>query len=446
MQILQVNTQDQNGGAAQIARQLFQAYEQRGHGSYLAVGFKTGEGARVFEVPNDASRNAWTRPWRILQRSERERGGRFGARAAHWLATAGEPSRWLERRRGLEDFNFPGTSRLFDLLPQPPDIVHLHNLHGDYFDLRVLPEFSRRRPTIITLHDEWIFTGHCAYTLGCERWETGCGECPHLNVYPAIVRDATGDNLRRKGEVYARSRVYAAAPSRWLLDRAMRSVFLPAVAEGRVIPNGIDLTVYRPGDREAARDALGLPRDAAVVLFVANKTRSNSFKDYATMEAAVRQVAADERGREVIFLCLGEEGPDERVGAATIRFMNYQTDPGRVALFYHASDVYLHAARGEAFGLVIAEAMACGVPAIATAVGGIPEIIEDGATGFLVPAGDGAAMAARVRQVLEDATLRRAMSERALESARRRFGLERMVNDYLEWYEEILEREGTAKP
>ena len=65
---------------------------------------------------------------------------------------------------------FPASHRVLELPPRPPDVLHLHNLHGGYFDLRVLPELSARQPTVVTMHDEWLYTGHCAYTLDSERW------------------------------------------------------------------------------------------------------------------------------------------------------------------------------------------------------------------------------------------------------------------------------------
>src|SRR3546814_19635674 len=70
---------------------------------------------------------------------------------------------------------------------------------------------------VLTLHDEWAYTGHCAYTLGCERWRSGCGQCPHLDVYPSIRRDASAANWTAKYDIYSSSRLYVATPSHWLM-------------------------------------------------------------------------------------------------------------------------------------------------------------------------------------------------------------------------------------
>ena len=127
-------------------------------------------------------------------------------------------------RAGREFFDYPGTRSLLSLTTFRPDLVHLHNLHAEYFDLRYLPELSTTVPVAMTLHDEWTYTGHCAYTMGIDRWQTGCGGCPDLRIYPKIAHDGTHENWLAKQAIYERSRLYVSAPSSWLLDRARRSM------------------------------------------------------------------------------------------------------------------------------------------------------------------------------------------------------------------------------
>lgn len=445
MRILHVSLCDNFGGAHKIAYELFRGHRLRGQDSYLAVGVKTFSDPDILEIPNNYYRNPWSRFWRTKQKRLTGYQATNSARVAGWLANMGEPGRWLEWQRGIEDFNYPATQHLPDLTPKRPDLIHAHNLHGGYFDLSSIAELSNQIPIVLTLHDEWTFTGHCSYTLGCDRWEIGCGNCPHLDIYPAIRRDGSAYNWQRKREIYSRSKLYLSASSRWLLDRALRSMMKHAVVESRVITYGIDLKVFKPGDKHTAREELGLPQEAQILLFIANKTYSNPFKDYATMEDATRRIAAGSANRETVFISLGEERKEQRIGSAVLRYVGFLSDPEKVARFYQASDLYLHAAKSEAFGLVMVEAQACGVPVVATAVGGIPEVVEDGHTGFLVHQGDSEAMAARALQLLNDEPLRKRMSEQAINTARRRFCLERHVDDYLNWYQEILKKDGSTK-
>lgn len=140
----------------------------------------------------------------------------------------------------------------------------------------------------------------------------------------------------------------------------------------------------------------------------------------------------------MLCIALGEAAPPKRIGNIEIRFIPYQKNPQRVARYYQATDLYLHPARAEVWGLTITEALACGTPVVASAVGGIPEQIIEGRTGCLVPVGDARAMAGRVLGLLEDEELRLRMGREAAEDAARRFGLERMAGEYLSFYRAIL--------
>jgi glycosyltransferase involved in cell wall biosynthesis len=450
IRILQVSTSDGRGGAEKVAYNLHRAYRARGYPAWLAVGYKQTDDEHVLVIPNDACRGPWARFW--------ARVGRMLNPFVGWVKGAGRLQRWISggigrpRRlwtllRGHEDFDFPGTWRLLDLLPERPDIVHCHNLHGDYFDLRALPWLSRQVPVVLTLHDAWLLSGHCAHSFDCERWKTGCGQCPDLSIYPAVKRDATAYNWQRKRDIYAQSRLYMATPSRWLMRKVEQSILAPAVQEARVIPNGIDLSVFHPAeDRRAVRAALGLPPDAKVLLFAANGIRRSLWRDFEMMRAAVARVAERMGGQAVLFLALGDDAPPEHIGRATVQFVPYQKDPKVVARYYQAADVYVHAARADTFPNVVLEALACGTPVVATAVGGIPEQVGDGVTGFLVGPGDAEAMAAAVVALLADEALRKRFGENAAQEARKRFDLDRQVSEYIEWYQGIVERHNDSFP
>ena len=125
--------------------------------------------------------------------------------------------------------------------------------------------------------------------------------------------------------------------------------------------------------------------------------------------------------------------------------------------YYQAVDVYVHAARADTFPNTVLEALACGKPVVATAVGGIPEQVKglenadrrpriaglnrcgaNEATGILVPAGDAKGMAVAIERLLNDDSLRGRMGENAAKDAQERFDLQRQADDFLSWYEQIL--------
>ncbi|MBN2106685.1 MAG: glycosyltransferase [Deltaproteobacteria bacterium] len=437
--ILQVSTFDIGGGAEKIASDLFKAYGALGLDSWLVVGRKYTRDARVCEIPREQHKVPWAMLCWLLHGRFATLEQRFvwAARVCRWLRTLAQGVPEVQRELGWEDFHFPGTRKLLQLTPKTPDILHCHNLHGGYFDLRMLPTLSRRLPTVLTLHDEWLLSGHCAHSLACDRWREGCGRCPDVSVYPMIRRDASAFNWRRKRKIYARCRLYAATPSRWLMNRIEQSMLAECIVEKCVIPNGVDLSLFQPQDGKAARDRLNLPQDACIVLFVANRVRKNVFKDFEAVCRAVGIASQKRRHKSFLLLALGEEAPDERAGDALIRFIPYHDDAATVALYYQAADLYLHAAKADTFPTTILEALACATPVVATAVGGIPEQVKHGETGFLAPFGDAEALADSIVRITQDPELRAAMSAAARKDAELRFDFAQTASAYLAWYSEL---------
>jgi glycosyltransferase involved in cell wall biosynthesis len=208
----------------------------------------------------------------------------------------------------------------------------------------------------------------------------------------------------------------------------------PAMVDSRVITPGVDLSVFRPGSKAAARHRLDIPQESAVVVFVANQGRHNAFKDYPTMRSAMLRLADEPGTRPITLYCIGDAADDERRGRLVIRHVPYVRSSERLADFYRAADVYLHAARLEAFGLTIAEAMACGVPVVASRVGGIPEVFIHDRHGYCVPPGDAGAMADAVSALLGERGLRQQMGMRACDYAHEVYDQERMIDAYLAWF------------
>ena len=456
LRILQVATSDLTGGAERSAINLHRAFRAMGHDSRLAVGMKRTADPDVLEIPNEQHRNAWVRWWNGFREEHGATLGRIRGtgRLTSLLRECGEPIRLLNEQLGIEEFAFPGTDYLLDLTPDTPDILHCHNLHGGYFDLRALPRLSERVPTILNLRDAWLLSGHCAYSFACERWKLGCGKCPDLTLYPAVRRDSTAYNWRRKQNIFRRSKVYVTTASQWLMDRVQESMLTPALIESRVIPNGVDTSSFFPGNQADARAALGIPGNARVLMFASNGIKANVWKDYRALNEAIRILGCSGASRELVLLAVGETAPAERIGSAEIRFVPFQKEPSALARYYRAADIYVHAARIESFGNVLLEARACGVPVVAMAVGGIPEHMKSldcehsvagvrvfpvsEATGILTKEGSGEALAQSVLFLLEHPDIVRKLGENAVRDIKDNFQLSIQAQRFLEWYRDIL--------
>jgi glycosyltransferase involved in cell wall biosynthesis len=441
--ILQISPSEGPDGATKVVMDLHHSYRSRGYPSYMAVGRKDRNDDNVFLIPTPKPVSVWGRFWKHI---ENQLIALHHSNSAKIPAKLALIKRSILKEFGIEDFDFPGTYDVLNLPPEKPDIVHAHNLHLDYFDLRALPWLSRQVPFVISMHDAWLLSGHCAHAIGCERWMTGCGKCPDLQIYPSMKRDATAYNWRRKKQIYADSYLYIDTPSQWLKKKVEQSMLCPAVVENRVIPYGVDLTVFKPRKKSEVRAALNIPQDKAVVLLRAKslKTKNNYWLDFQGAKMIVDALTA-QPNIPMTIIALGDDRPDEYFGQSEIRYIPYQKDHHTLAQYYQAADVFFHPARADNFPLVVLEALACGTPVVATQVCGIPEQIVDGVTGFLTPAGDVKSMIDRILQLLSAPELCSQMGQNAARDASQRFDHERHVNDYLNWYQEILESRARLK-
>lgn len=426
--IITVNTADLGGGAERLAWQMFEGCAEQGLDSWFLVGDKKSSHDRV--MPFYLSPFFDYRPF-----------------AGAWTQRRQRVLKWVCRRTGLDDFEFPYARHLLELTGSVPDVVHCHNLHGGYFDLRALPWLSRRVPVFLTLQDAWTATGHCAFPIGCERWQrhVGCGQCPDLSLPPAVERDATALNWWRKARIFEKSRLYIIGTSQWSLDLAERSILAPAMADVRLIPNGVDLSIFHPGDKAAARAQLTLvqsgavPPHALLMVSVAHAGAGNPFKDWDTLRAALERLTnppAAGGSRPLHLVVIGGKVGMEKIGPVTVHHLGYLPHP-ELAQHYRAADLFVHSTRAETFGLVIAEAMACGLPAVVSDVGPTREVAVPGQGGILVRPRDPDDLARQLQTLVAQPEMLPALGELAARYARGHFDARQMVADTLEYYSDV---------
>ncbi|MEY2591808.1 MAG: hypothetical protein QOJ67_3792 [Acidimicrobiaceae bacterium] len=404
-----------------MAMSILDGFEALGTETWLAVGSKRTEHPRVVEF--HSSPHLDYRPHAAGSRS------RKAARR-----------REIDHRLGVENFHYPYSRHVLEITGSRPDLVLCNNLHGGFFDLGVLAWLSQQVPVVLRLADSWAFTGHCACPLGCSRWERGCGACPDLAIPPAVTRDATGTNWRRKQRIFSSARLYVVAPSRWMMDRANRSLLAPAIRGEQVVPNGVNLEVFKPGPRLRSRRRLGIDPQRKVLLYVANLGSRNPYKDFPTLLTAVKRLASG-GGRALELLVVGGEGEDERLGEnLKVRHLAYCDSDVRLADLYRAADLYVHAAREENSPVVVAEALACGTPAVVAAGGGTSEVVDHRRTGLVVSPENADALASALLLLLGDPALRERMGADGAASARKRFDRQRMVAHLHSWCHDVTAR------
>jgi glycosyltransferase involved in cell wall biosynthesis len=204
--------------------------------------------------------------------------------------------------------------------------------------------------------------------------------------------------------------------------------------------------VFRPGDREAARAELGLAPDKFVLLFAARGLVDSAYKGYGTLARALELLVTDLDPHNLLLVGLGAEPGAAPIRGVEMRSVPFVDEPATVATYLRAADVYVHPARAESFGLAILEAMACGTPVVASDVGGIPEVLADGAAGSLVAPDDPTALAAALAKLIGDADMRAHFSVVGAQRAAEQYPQELQRDRYLALYAELLADGRLAPP
>jgi glycosyltransferase involved in cell wall biosynthesis len=342
-------------------------------------------------------------------------------------------------RLGLNDLHRLGSFQLDrHTFFQNADLVHFHCMHSGTFSYLALPRIASSRPCALSLHDTWAFTGHCGYGYGCQRWKTGCGECPYPEEYPAVARDATHLEWRMKTRAFLKSGIRLISKSAWTTRMARVSGLrhLP-LSE---IPYGVDTVVFRPREQARSREILGLPQDWFVLLFSAQNL-TNRRKGADLLIRALRELTTDVAARTVL-LTMGKRGAELAQGTGLpIRDLGYLADDHLKAIAYSASDLFLFPNRADVFGLASIESQACGTPVVSFRVGGVPDHVRPGETGFLAEPEDAIGFRDGIVLLLENEAARHRMSGLCRASVLQDFDLNLEAMRHASLYESILSRE-----
>lgn len=375
MKVVSIGTYDRLGGAARAAFRQHQALRAAGIDHWMLAGKKSSDDPFVVEAP--PMRHSFIR-----------------ARKADLIRQFA-----IDRNRTpLSNtwFSFPLRDKGLAALEvvRSADILNIHWSSG-FVSLSGLDElFSLGKPVVITLHDQWAFTGGCHYTSGCDEFRRTCTSCPQLAVDPFNV-PATVLRLRR--DLGHARRATVVSPSRWMFDTASAS---PAMAGWRHehIAMPLDLEVFKFQPREVARATLGLKPGPWRVLFVADRVaeRRKGFQDLVAVASLVSSVA----DRPVHFLALGQSFDVPPELASRVELLGSISENDRIAATYAAADCLLLPSHEDNLPNTMTEALACGTPVIGYNIGGLPDLVRSGQTGALVQRGDTNALAQALIQLL----------------------------------------------
>lgn len=403
MKIVQINAVCDTGSTGRICRELNDSLMQQGHEGIVLYG----NGRSEYPVARKVA-------------------GQLGVKA-HGLL-----SRLLGKNAAYSPF---ATNRIIRIIRSfRPDVVHLHNLHGNFVSLKPLLRYLAGNdiPTVITLHDCWFYTGKCTHytAVGCYRWQTGCHDCPKLRAdIPSFWFDRTGEMWEEKKKLFgAIPRLAVVGVSDWITNEARKS-FLNDAKILRRIYNWIDLDVFYPRGKET-REAFGIQEDKFAILCIGAGWSENAPKTRDLL------ALAGKLGDDCQIILAGAVHFADKLPDNVI-CVGYISDTDRLAKLYSACDVYVHLSREDTFGKVIAEALACGTPAVVYNSTACPEIVGEGC-GFAVETGDVDAVLGAIETVKNLGKDRFQIS--CTEAAGKNFSKNILIEETFALYSELSEK------
>ena len=364
MKVLLVNTSERTGGAAVACKRLMEALGKQGIDARMLVRDKQSDLPEVTGL----GLGRWSLLWKFVWE-----------RIVIWKANH-------FKKNNLFSVDIANTGTDITKYPafQEADIIHLHWINQGMLSLKNLERiFSSGKPVVWTMHDLWPATGICHHPRECDHYETHCHNCPLL-LYHGSKHDLSYRTFEKKLKLMQGKQVTFVACSQWLQGMAKKSALLQG-QHIHSIPNPLNLDIFKPKDRQGARQRLSLPTDKKLLLFGAVKaTDKRKGIDYLikACKTLVKQNPALKEQIGIVSFGMMSEGL-RRVLPFEVYPQGYVTDDDTLTDIYSAVYAYVTPSLEENLPNTIMEAMACGTPCVGFNVGGIPEMIDHQVNGYV---------------------------------------------------------------
>lgn len=316
-----------------------------------------------------------------------------------------------------------------------PDVIHIHNLHGYFLNYKILFEFLSRydKPVIWTVHDCWLYTGHCYYYsyIGCNKWQIGCRHCPQKEEFPTSwLFDRSERNFLDKKAAFTslpKERLTIVPVSEWIKGE-MEQSFLKGY-DMRVIHNGINLEVFNIYDTEEVKNKYQLGGKHILLGVASIWSREKGLDDFLRLSTMLTP-------DECIVLVGVDEHTAKRLPANIIpirRTENVQ----QLAELYSVATAFVNPTWQDNYPTVNLESISCGTPVVTYRTGGSPESVTP-QTGMVVSQGDVDALLRSVRQI--EHLGKESFVGPCRQYALQHFRKEDRYKDYLRLYDEVMQK------
>ena len=274
-----------------------------------------------------------------------------------------------------------------------PDIIHLHNIHGYYLNIKILFNFLKEynKPIVWTLHDCWAFTGHCAHFSfeKCDKWKTECYSCPLKKEYPAsfLIDNSRKNYLQKKELITSLKNVNIVVPSKWLADLTKES-FLGKYPVN-VIYNGVDLEQFKPTESDF-RKKFHLEGKQIILAVASVWTEKKGISDVYKLNEKIND--------NQVIVMVGLNDSQMTTLPKGIIGIKRTDSIKELAQIYSVADVFINPTYEDNYPTTNLEAISCGTPVVTYKTGGSGESVDEG-NGFVVEQGNVQKLLNAIRQV-----------------------------------------------
>jgi glycosyltransferase involved in cell wall biosynthesis len=411
MKILIVNTSDIDGGAARAAYRLHKALLSQGVDSQMLVQNKSSDDFTVLTETKKIKK--YFNKFRPMLDSLHVRA-------------------YKNRTQTLFSPSWLGFSNVVDKINKiNPDIVHLHWIAGGMMKIEDIARI--KAPIVWSLHDMWAFTGGCHYDEECGGYKESCGECKVLGSNK--TNDLSRKVFQRKQKAFTQKKdITIVGLSHWLNECSKNSTLLKEKKHIN-LPNPIDTNLFKPFEKEKARELWSLPKDKKLVLFGVMGATSNLRKGFKELSEALHKLTC----KDVEFVVFGSSEPQvsQNFGFKT-HYLGHLHDDVSLVTLYSAVDVMIVPSLQENLSNAIMESLACGTPVVAFDVGGNSDMIEHLKNGYLAKPFDTDDLANGIEWVLHVSDYEQ-LCKNAREKVLKEFEAKVVAKKYIELYKDIFQ-------
>lgn len=286
------------------------------------------------------------------------------------------------------------TAQQISSMAEKADVISLH-WTARFLSIENIAQLSNMgKPLLMTIRDMNPLTGGCHYFHGCNEWQRECSDCPQLvdtwDDYPSKV-------LRAKRKYYNFENLTIVTISNHTAEIIKKVPYFNQ-CRVEVITNSIETDVFKPYSKTEARKTFGLPLDRKIIAYV--PSFSSTVKGYREAIEAFEILEQKYKDLNPYIMLLGNRTPVNDTIKLENKSIGYISDNDKLAMAYSAADVTIVPSLEETFSNTTAESISCGTPVVGFKTGAIPDMAQDGVTGYTFTIGDVAGLAEGIHKTL----------------------------------------------